>query len=82
MYFQAKMLNNMMVEHPQNLALRHVVTSCTMLTYANIVLKKGLDALSQEALVSQASNYGVRHLKLIILSLHFRKLYKVLLGKL
>lgn len=47
------MLNNMMVEHPQNLALRHVVTSCTMLSYTSIAMKNGLEALSADALVSK-----------------------------
>lgn len=49
------MLNNMMMEHPQNLALRHVVTSCTMLSYASIAIKKGEESLSREARVSQLS---------------------------
>ncbi|CAL8145005.1 unnamed protein product [Orchesella dallaii] len=45
----AQVVNNQMVEHPQNLALRHIVTSCTMLNYATIGISKGVNELSQEA---------------------------------
>ncbi|ODM89496.1 DNA-directed RNA polymerase I subunit RPA1 [Orchesella cincta] len=45
----AQMVNNQMVEHPQNLALRHIVTSCTMLNYVSIGISRGTADLSQEA---------------------------------
>lgn len=44
------MVNNQMVEHPQNVALRQIVTSCTMLNYASIAISKGEESLSLEAL--------------------------------
>jgi DNA-directed RNA polymerase I subunit RPA1 len=46
----ARMVNNMVVEHPQNLALRHIITSITMLQYASMAMKNGIETLSPEAL--------------------------------
>jgi len=45
------MVNNMNVEHPQNLALRHIVTSCALITYLTAAIKKGIEILSPEAQV-------------------------------
>jgi hypothetical protein len=45
------MINNMVMEHPQNLALRQIVESSTMLTYANIANKNKVETLSKDAMV-------------------------------
>jgi len=46
------MINNMVVENPQNLALRHIVTTNSMLYYVQLAKFKGAESLNPEAAVS------------------------------
>lgn len=47
------MVNNMMVDHPQNLALRNVVSSSAIMIYALQAIKNGMESLSPEAMVKE-----------------------------
>jgi DNA-directed RNA polymerase I subunit RPA1 len=42
------MVNNQMAEHPQNLALRHVVSSCSLMIYTLQAIRNGVESLTPE----------------------------------